>query len=129
LIGDGPVEVVVGRGGTIRGTLKPDSASFAHIAVLLIPDDPDAERREFGARAAVMESDGSFTIQSIPPGEYKLFAWPNLPEGVWLDGDFWREMEGKGLKVTIAESDDRQIQLPLISPTETAALLARLGIE
>jgi Carboxypeptidase regulatory-like domain len=130
LIGDGPVEVVVGRGGKIRGTLKTDSAAgFANIAVLLIPDDPNAERREFGVLAAVLESDGAFTIQNIPSGEYKLIAWPNLPEGAWLDGDFWREMEGKGLKVPIAESDDRQIELPLISPAETAALLARLGIE
>ena len=129
LIGDAPVEVVVGRGGKIRGTLKTEFAGLAHVAVLLIPDDPNAERREFGVLAAVLESDGAFTIQNIPSREYKLFAWPNLPEGAWLDGDFWREMEGKGLKVTIAESEDRQMELPLISPTETAALLARLGIE
>jgi hypothetical protein len=129
LIGDAPVEVVVGRGGKIRGTLKTEFAGLAHVAVLLIPDDPNAERREFGVLAAVLESDGAFTIQNIPSREYKLFAWPNLPVGAWLDGDFWREMEGKGLKVTIAESEHRQMELPLISPTETAALLARLGIE
>jgi protocatechuate 3,4-dioxygenase beta subunit len=129
LAGDVPVEIVLGRAGSIRGTLKTESADFAHVAVLLIPDGVDAEQRSRGSQKGVVEMSGAFTLQNVPPGDYKLLAWQNLPEGAWLDNDFWKEVEGKGVKVTIAESDNQQVEVPLMSPLETAALLTRLGIE
>jgi hypothetical protein len=122
-----PLELVFStRGARLSGTV---SGRAAAPQVILIPDTPDAARREHETRAAVFDQNGVFTIESIPPGSYKIYAFENVPEGIWLDPDFLKEVESAGLAIEAAEGDAKTIQAPLLGKAETDRLLAKLGIE
>jgi hypothetical protein len=62
---------------------------------------------------------GRFTIKSVDPGEYKVFAWEDVETGAYMDPEFVKPVEGQGESVTIRESSRESLQLKLI-PVETA---------
>jgi hypothetical protein len=122
-----PLEVVFStRGARLSGTV---TGSAAAPRVILIPDTADAVRREHETRAAVFDQNGVFTIESIPPGSYKLYAFENVPEGIWLDPDFLKEVESAGVAFEATEGDVKTIQAPLLGKAETDRVLAKLGID
>ena len=122
-----PLEVVFStRGARLSGTVigKADMPQ-----VILIPDTLDAALREHETRAAVFDQNGVFSIESIQPGSYKLYAFENVPEGIWLDSDFLKEVESGGVPFEAAEGDAKTIQIPLLLKAETDPVLAKLGID
>ena len=120
-----PLEVVFStKGARLSGTVT-GKASMPQ--VILIPDD--TARREHETLAAVFDQNGVFSIESIPPGSYKLYAFENLPEGIWLDPDFLKEIDSTGAAIKVAEGDVQTIQIPLLTKTETDRVLAKLGVE
>ena len=122
-----PLELVFStRGARLSGTV---AGKAAMPQVILIPDTTDAARREHETRAAMFDQNGVFTLESIPPGSYKLYAFENVPEGVWLDPDFLKEVKSTGVAFDAAEGDSKTIQIPLLGKTETDRVLAKLGIE
>ncbi|MGD0499677.1 MAG: carboxypeptidase regulatory-like domain-containing protein [Bryobacteraceae bacterium] len=123
------LEMVLHAGaGQIDGKLQAADTENHDITVLLAPDESDPARRERGAQEADVDFDRSFTFFNLRPGAYRLFAWQNLPEDAWKDPEFWLAMESKGVRIEIGESEEREVDLTLISPAETAELLARLDI-
>jgi len=123
-----PLEVIFSaRGARLSGTVTGKFATTPQ--VILIPDTFDAARREHETRAAIFDQNGVFTLESIPPGSYKLYAFENVPEGVWLDPDFLTEVESKGSAFEAAEGDAKTIQVPLLSKAETDRILTKLGID
>jgi hypothetical protein len=97
--------------------------------VILIPDTMDTARREFLTRAAVFDQNGVFTIGAIAPGSYKLYAFESVPDDIWLDPEFLKEVESSGVPFEAAEGDAKTIQVTLLSKAETDRVLAKLGIE
>ena len=97
--------------------------------VVLIPDTEDAARRQHETRTAVFDQNGVFSIGSTPPGSYKLFAFENVPEGIWLDPDFLKQVESAGAAFEAAEGDAKTIRTPLLGKPGTDRVLARLGID
>jgi len=122
-----PLELVFStHGARLSGTVTGRAATPQ---VILIPDTPDAARREHETRAAVFDQNGVFSLESIAPGSYKLYAFEKVPEGVWLDPDFLKEIESEGVAFVAAEGDAKIIQAPLLGKAETDRVLAKLGIE
>jgi hypothetical protein len=122
-----PLEAVFStRGARLSGTV---TGKAAMPQVILLPDTTDAARREHETRAAVFDQNGVFSIESIPPGSYKLYAFENVPEGIWLDSEFLKEVESAGVAFVAAEGDAKSIQAPLLGKVETDRVLAKLGIE
>ena len=65
------ISLVVGPGTTISGRISfegSDASSEAPVTVALSPQD----ERSLGGRQAQVQSDGSFTITSVPDGTYAL---------------------------------------------------------
>lgn len=129
-----PLEVVFStKGARLSGTVTGNAAMPQVILTPddLIPDDlnPDsAARREHETLAGVFDQNGVFSIESIPPGSYKLYAFENVPEGVWLDPDFLKEVESAGIAIKVAEGDVQTIQIPVLEKVESDPALAKLGI-
>ena len=122
-----PLELVFStRGAQLSGTVTGRATTPQ---VVLIPETPDAARREHETRAATFDQNGVFSIGSIPPGSYKLFAFESVPEGIWLDPDFLKEVESTGVAFELAEGDAKTIQTPLLGKPETDRVLAKLGID
>jgi hypothetical protein len=122
-----PLELVFStHGARLSGTIGGKAETPQ---VILIPETPDAALREYKTRAAVFDQNGVFTIESIAPGRYKVYVFEDVPEGIWLDPDFLKEVESAGIAFVAAEGDAKTIQAPLLGKAETNRVLAKLGIE
>jgi hypothetical protein len=130
-ISDGTLEIVLkARPASVQGTIQSDPrVDTSRTTVLLIPDTADAATREAEASEGTFDQNGTFSIARVMPGEYRLFAFQDLPADAWKDADFWAAMKDQGTPVKLEEGDRKAIQLPLISPADTSALLAKLDIQ
>jgi hypothetical protein len=98
-----PLDIVIASdGGSIRGVVLDDrSVPYTNATVALVPETPDLRGRLDLYRNITTDSDGSFQITTIPPGNYKLFAWTFAPIGSWQTAEFIRDYETSGQIVRI----------------------------
>jgi hypothetical protein len=110
-----PLEVILARpAGTITGKVQSASGpATAGVRVALIPNGPRRENPMLFKRATT-NADGQITLMGIAPGEYKLFAWDNIPNGAELNADFMKDYEDRGTPVTITAGKSLEVVLPLI---------------
>ncbi len=54
-------------------------------------------------------------ITLIPPGEYKMFAWDNIPPNAELNAAYLAKFEDRGVPVTVRRGESVTVQLPLIT--------------
>jgi hypothetical protein len=114
---ENPLQIVIGTdSGTISGTVV-DAASrpFTNATVVLVPDLPDQRKRGDLYRSVASDSSGNFTLKSIPPGSYKLFAWEWAAPDSWQNAEFLRAYETTGTSIRIAPSDKQsQVRVNVI---------------
>ena len=108
------LEIVIGRnGGQIIGTLvDKNSKPVANTQVLLIPDRHRDWRELFKGRTT--DQAGKFTIQGIPPGDYKIFAWEDIQPFAFTDLEVLRQYEAQAKPVKIAEQSKETIEVKII---------------
>jgi hypothetical protein len=63
-------------------------------------------------RVARPGDDGTFVLRNIPPGNYKLFAWDSVLSTAWMNADFIKTFESRGVPVKI-EQKEMQLDSPL----------------
>jgi beta-lactamase regulating signal transducer with metallopeptidase domain len=108
------LEIVVAlNSGTVEGVVT-DRRQPAPNAVLVLV--PSVRNRIDLYRIANTAADGRFRIQGIPPGEYKLFAWEYIDDGVWYDPEFTRTHENSGKPVRITEGSNPAVTLTMERP-------------
>ena len=91
---------------------------------------PNAELRRYDTHVGALDQSGAFVVKEpVRPGEYTLYAFEGVPDGAWTDAEFIKEMEGKGVRIEVAEGDAKTVEVPLIPRSDIAALLTRLGID
>ncbi len=130
--GEGPLELVLSaRGARLVVNVKQEDAADQVSAgrVVLVPDTDSPEEREFGTRPAVRDQNGIFRLDNLAPGAYRVFAFENVPDGAWIDAEFWKEIRGKGAELSVGEGESKTADAPLVLRSEIAALLSRLGME
>ena len=54
-------------------------------------------------------------MTDIEPGDYRVFAWDDIPADAWLDADFIRPYESRGKLVHVSEGSVATVQVDLIS--------------
>lgn len=113
------VELTLSTGaGRVTGTVTKDEQPFAGATVVLAPDAPRRGQPRF-YRQVITDSGGKFTISSITPGDYKLFAWEEIERGMYLDPDFLQLYEDSGKSMKIEEGGNLNLQLELIPANES----------
>ncbi len=83
------------------------------LRVVLIPEQ--RERRDL-YRNVWTDDAGRFEIRNLPPGDYRLFAWEFVDQDAWLDSDFLRLYEAKGIPVRLQEGSRRILNVVAIPP-------------
>ncbi len=112
------VELTLSTGaGRVTGTVAKDQQPFAGATVVLIPDGARRGQPRF-YRQALTDSGGRFTISSITPGDYKLFAWEEIERGMYLDPDFLQSYEDSGKSVRVEEGSNLNVPLDLIPASD-----------
>jgi hypothetical protein len=68
-----------------------------------IPDGDHAKRPDFD-RSTFSDEKGQFKIADLPPGQYQIFAWENVPDGAPQDPEFRKPFGNQAFAVTIPPS-------------------------
>lgn len=107
-------------GGTVSGTVKGETEAPPPqgTTVVLIPSN---RQRADLYKSATIDQYGKFTLASIAPGEYKLFAWDDIESGQWMDPDFLQTYDGKGKSLSIRENSKEAADLQLLKNDGSAA--------
>jgi protocatechuate 3,4-dioxygenase beta subunit len=114
----GQIEIVVNpHAGQISGAIRNPRTDqpAGGAAVALIPQEKGRRERDTFYQTATADQAGRFILRGISPGEYKVFAWEQIEAGgAYMDPEFVKPVEDKGLPVTIREGDKPEIQLNAI---------------
>jgi hypothetical protein len=96
------MEVTISRdGGTIQGTVQDSKHNpLAATRITLIPDPPRRGNLMF-YKTTMSTAMGTFNLNGLAPGTYKLFAWEQIPAGAEQDSDFMREYDLLGTSVNV----------------------------
>jgi hypothetical protein len=105
--------VISPNSGQIEGVVSDDRQQpIPGVQAVLIPDR-NRDRVEL-FKPATTDQTGRFTIRSIPPGDYKLFAWEVLENFAYFDLDLIKQVESQGKPVHVNESSKLQIDVRVI---------------
>jgi hypothetical protein len=97
-----PLSVQLGfSAGSVKGIVDDSrNQPFQAATCVLIP----ASRGRIDLyKTATSDQNGEFTFASVPPGEYKLIAWEDVPSGAWLDQSFLKRYEGQAHSISIGK--------------------------
>ena len=77
---------------------------------------PEASKRGIAFRygSATTDKDGHFTIRSIAPGDYKLFAMDFGSSFIWMNPDYVAKYESSGTPVAASTAKPSEVSLTLI---------------
>ena len=80
--------------------------------IVVVPDPP--RRQRFDLYYVAGSPNGRLHLDGIAPGDYKVFAWDDVPGDAWQDADFMRAYEDRGKPVHITERGSTNVELRLI---------------
>jgi hypothetical protein len=117
--GPAQIEVLLSpRAASVTGTvfLADSDEPAVQATVVLIPQEKERRDDPLAYLRTMTDDSGKFTIRNILPGEYKAFAWEDVEYGIYMDPDFIRPVDGKGVAVTLPESARISVKLIAIGP-------------
>src|SRR4026208_512877 len=110
-----PLEIRLSSGaGSIRGVVDALGSSVASNAeVVLVPQFSRRQNVMFYDRTRI-DDKGQFTFQGIAPGEYKVFAFEQLPDTAERNPAFIARYETLGQTVIVNASTTAEIRIRLL---------------
>jgi hypothetical protein len=101
--GAGNIEVVLSDdGGSVEGDVSTDDGPVAAWIFL--------ERDGAPSRNARTDASGHFKIDTVPPGDYKVYAWDDNTRVEYANPD-WMQRNGKGVAVTVGSGQTSHVKL------------------
>jgi Carboxypeptidase regulatory-like domain len=78
--------------GGVAGTVVGEDGSVKLAAqVVLVPSNEDTDALESQVRSVKSDSKGSFRIEQIPPGRYRVLATKSAMSDAFLDPVYWKQ--------------------------------------
>ncbi len=100
------------KGGQIDGTIvKGDVKVGRDTQAVLIPDQRDSPDLY---KTVTVDSNGGFSFQGIPPGDYKIFVWEDIEPFSYFDADVLKRFEEQAKRVHIEESAKDHVEVTII---------------
>jgi protocatechuate 3,4-dioxygenase beta subunit len=84
---------------------------------VLIPAAPHRNRLDLYKTAAT-DQYGRFSFTSVAPGDYKVFAWEEVPQGAYQDPAFVSRFEDRGRPIRVEKGAAVMVQAPVIPANE-----------
>jgi len=98
------------NGGQISGTVNRPSVETSD-RVVLVPDERGSRNLYMSTSIA---QNGSFTLQGVSPGRYKVFALAGVVGTPWFDAAYLSTIDGSGSSVTVSDSANVSVNLNII---------------
>jgi hypothetical protein len=110
-----PLEIrVSAKGGVAEGIIRDSQRRpIANATVVIVPPLSRRQNSLLYKRGA-SDGDGHFSIKGLAPGEYKIFAWSNVPTGAWENSDFMQRYEQQGQRLVITATQTSNVQVTVI---------------
>jgi protocatechuate 3,4-dioxygenase beta subunit len=100
--------------GKVEGTVMDDEGKPVFNAnVTLISDQRQSDWQE-RFRSGLTKADGKFTIPSVQPGEYRVFAWLGVEQGAPQDVEFRKPYEDRAAVMKVEPNGKQAIDLKVI---------------
>ena len=65
-------------------------------------------------QVATLSAGAQFEFAYVAPGDYKVFALKNLPNGAEKSSEFLAPYEALGIPITVSVDSTREVGVPLI---------------
>jgi hypothetical protein len=104
---------ISGAGGSIEGSVMDDQdrpLAGAHVALV-----PDA-RAPLRSKSTVTDEHGRFQLRGIAPGDYRMYAAPDLDMSALQDPEYARRMVGQGRRVSVQQHGKENVVLRQPAP-------------
>jgi hypothetical protein len=113
--GPGQFDIVIGLNAGALDVVVLDETQkpFPDGTVVLIPDPPRRQRFDL-YYAEGSDASGRIRFEGLAPGDYRIFAWDDVPTDAWEDPDFIRFYEDRGRPVRVSEGSRESIEMKLI---------------
>jgi hypothetical protein len=81
--------------------------------MVLLEPDRDKESpyafREDRFISRIVGASGFFRFDGVPPGNYKAFAFFDIPPGLYFDSEFNERISDRGIKVTVTQGSRNEM--------------------
>lgn len=116
----GSLELILSpAGGQIEGVVLNNEKPATVALVVLVPD-ANHRNQMWQYPVTGISPEGRFTLTSVPPGEYTLFAWEKADDGAYMDPEFLHQNEKSGKSVNVEAGSKLSVQLELIHNGENS---------
>lgn len=114
--GAGPLDIVLSMNtASVDAFVVDDKQNPVDDAtVILVPEPPLRSRTDL-YEVGGTDASGRVHLKGITPGDYRVFAWDDIPGDAWQDSDFLRPYESRGRLIHVSEAGSETVQLDLIS--------------
>jgi hypothetical protein len=114
--GSGPVTVLLGTDvGEVEGSVKKSNGEPAvRVRITLIAYGSHLSRSDL-SRFGFTDEQGKFHLRDVAPGEYKVFAWEDVPIGAPQDPEFRKPFERLAGAVKMESNGHETVELTAIS--------------
>jgi len=114
--GSGPVTVLLATDvGTVEGSVKKSNGDAAvRVRITLIAYANHLGRTDL-SRSGFTDEQGKFHLRNVAPGEYKVFAWEDVPVGAPQDPEFRKPFEKQSAAVKMEPNGHETVELTAIS--------------
>jgi hypothetical protein len=113
-----PIEVILSKQcGTVQVQILDDRKQSVPNAFVSLVPAVEHRSNVLLYRRSIFDVAGSKypPISMIPPGEYKMFAWDNIPPNAELNAAYLAKFEDRGVPVTVRRGETLTVQLPRIT--------------
>jgi len=113
----GPIEVTLrSGGGTVQGTVQiPDGRAITSGKVVLVPAAPRRGNVLLYKQESLTAAGRDFHFINVPPGQYKIFAFENLPAGgAEMNAEFMSQFEELGESIAVTNSGPLRVSVRMI---------------
>jgi hypothetical protein len=97
------IEIVLGTGApSVSGTATNERLDAIPGALVVLVPERLRDRLDL-YKTATADANGRFTISSVAPGDYKIFAWEALEPNAFFDPELLKQVDSRGKSVHLGE--------------------------
>jgi hypothetical protein len=119
--GGGNIEIILStKVAKVDGNVEKQKQEDAPGTIIVAKVGPAGELIPGGLNARVEDS-GKFSLASLAPGEYKLFAFEEVDLTTASDPEFLKKFEDRAASVKIGEGESKNVSIKQIRYAETTS--------
>jgi protocatechuate 3,4-dioxygenase beta subunit len=123
---NGILDLTSGTGGVIDVKLAPNAADISgnvhndkseavsDVQVTLGPASAEVATQTLFFRQARTNQDGKFSFKNLPPGEYRIWAWEEVDNGLVSDPQFRAHFDSGSVLVRLSEGSHENSDVKLL---------------